>query len=108
MAADLNLYIDQGATFRSEITISDDSGVPVDITNYTITSQFRKSYGSTVSTAFSVTLLDPVNGVLELSLTSTQTANIKPGRYVYDAKYTLTDTVVFVKGILTVYPGVTR
>ena len=52
------------------------------------------------------------NGVLgevRLSLDSTETANIKPGRYVYDVTVTdPTETIRLVEGSALVRAGVTR
>jgi hypothetical protein len=55
---------------------------------------------------------DPLNGEIKLSLIPSQTANIKPSRYVYDIEVHDPANVNYVKrvmeGIATVYPQVTR
>lgn len=109
MAAEVNLYLDAGNTFTTEFVIGDDSGAPIDITNYTIQSQIRKSYIAPSSFAFNITKTDPINGVVQLSLTPNQTTALKNGRFLYDAQYVNgSQSVKFIKGILTVYPSVTR
>lgn len=110
MAAEYNLYLDQGVTFATEITISDDSGQPVDLTNATLASQIRKSFTSTVAFPFTVAISgDPTMGQVILSLTATQTGLMSAGRYVYDAQYNINGTVVrFLKGLVTIFPAVTQ
>jgi hypothetical protein len=110
MAAEYNLYIDQGVTFSTEITISDDNGIPVDLTNATLASQVRKSYTSTVAFPFTITVLgDPTMGQVVLSMTATQTAAMAAGRYVYDAQYNINGVVTrFLKGLVTIFPAVTQ
>ena len=47
MAAFAELVIDQGTTYNSVITITDDAtGLPMNIVGYSISSQARKSYYS--------------------------------------------------------------
>jgi hypothetical protein len=110
MASEYNLYIDQGVTFSNSITISDDYGNPVDLTGATLASQVRKSFISTTAWLFTITVTDPTNGVVVLSMTADQTGSMKPGRYVYDAQYTdsVGNTVRFLKGIVTIFPAATR
>lgn len=110
MASEYNLYIDQGVTFSTEITIADDFGNPVDLSNATLASQVRKSFISTTAWLFTITVTDPTNGVVVLSMTADQTGAMKPGRYVYDAQYQLTNgnVVRFLKGIVTIFPAATR
>lgn len=109
MAAEYNLYIDQGATYTTEIDIANDNGEPVDLTNATILSQMRRSPTSTTAYPFNIVITDAVNGKIQFSMTADQTATLSPGRYVYDAQYQINDAVVrFLKGLVTVYPSVTR
>jgi hypothetical protein len=69
----------------------------------------RKSYYSANATATFSTAVYPATGVIELSLTAAQTANISPGRYVYDTIITNAGTVTRVlEGIVDVSPRVTR
>lgn len=109
MASEYNLYIDQGVTFTTEITITNNDGSPVDLTYALLRSQVRKSYTSTVAYPFTITKIDQTGGVVQLSMTAAQTAAMKAGRYVYDAEYEVDGKVVrYLKGLVTVYPRVTR
>lgn len=110
MATKTNLIIDQGANFVTSLTVTDNDGLPLDLTNYTGAAQMRKHYTSTTSTAFVVTL-GGVNGTVSLSLTANASANLAAGRYVYDVELTNTSSGIvsrIIEGIVTVTPNVTR
>jgi len=109
MATKANLVVDQGATYSTNITIVDDNDAIFDLTDYTGAAQLRKHYTSSNATAFSVSL-GGNNGVITLSLTANQTANLVAGRYVYDVEITSNTNVVsrVLEGIVTVTPNVTR
>lgn len=110
MATKTNLVIDQGSNFSVTIAILDATGEPFNLSNFTGESQLRKHYTSLTATNFSVTL-GGANGTIVLSMSSNTTANISPGRYVYDVEVTsgASNTVTrVVEGIVTVTPNVTR
>ena len=109
MATKANITIDQGTTFSTVISLADEEEVAVNLTGYTANSQIRKHYSSSNSQSFSITL-GGTSGTITLSLTSTQTSNLTPGRYVYDVELTSSSNVVsrIVEGIVTVTPEVTR
>jgi len=111
MATTRNLTIDQGSTYSISIEISDALGNPIDLTDYTIRAQLRKSYGSNTYTAFTTSVgVNPANGVITLSLSSTQTGSLRFGRYVYDIEIENDEDVVtrVLEGIVTITPEVTR
>lgn len=109
MATKANLVIDQGATYSTSITITDDNDNIYNLTGYTGAAQMRKHYTSSNATSFSVSL-EAQTGVVTLSLTAGQTANLVAGRYVYDVEITSSSNVVsrILEGIVTVTPNVTR
>jgi len=112
-AAYSNLYLEQGTTFNTTITIDDVYGDVFDLTGFSANSQIRKSYYSSNATATFATTIDTVKGTITLSLTAAQTANISAGRYVYDtiisANTGIENTVTRVlEGIIDVSPRVTR
>lgn len=106
------LYIEQGTTFTAQITLDDDMGDPFDLTNYTVTSQARKSYYSAnASIIFNASVFDANNGIIQLSADATMTANVTPGKLVYDVM--ITDTISgnvtrVLEGQIFVSPSVTR
>ena len=109
MAVISNLVIDQGTTFSVIIGYDDLAGNPVDLTGYTARSQMRKSYYSSNATSFTANISSAIDGEITLSLTATETANIKSGRYLYDVEIASGNTVIrVVEGIVTVMPEITR
>lgn len=107
MAAVHNLYIDQGADFSAEIGIFDDFNTPWDLNGYTGAAKIKKSYSSSTSTPFTVTVNSA--GTVTLALTATNTSSLSEGRYLYDVVITSaagTKTRV-IEGLVTINPGVT-
>jgi hypothetical protein len=105
------LFLEQGADFSMSIVLDDVSGSSFNLTNFSASSQMRKSYYSTNAAAtFSVsTGADPSVGTIIISLDSANTANIYPGRYVYDV-YVAEGNARFrvLEGIVNVTPQVTK
>jgi hypothetical protein len=111
MAVVSNLFIDQGTTYTVTVSVTDDTGTARNLTGYTARSQLRKSYYTNSNTAFTVSILNPSEGEITLSLTNTQTSALKQGRYVYDLELVETATGKverIVEGIVTIYPEATR
>jgi hypothetical protein len=109
MATTKNLVIDQGATFSANIQFLDNNKNPISLTGYSARSQMRRSYSSANATTFTANITNATTGNVSISLTSSQTANLIAGRYIYDIEANIADTIVrIVEGIVTVNPGVTR
>lgn len=105
------LIIDQGSTFETELDLTGDDGVAINVAGYVFNGQIRKSYYSNRATAnLTITVSDAANGNVILSVNSATTSNIKPGRYVYDVKMkdTANVTTRILEGIITVTPQVTK
>jgi hypothetical protein len=108
MAQKVNIVIDQGTTFSTSYTFTNDNDDPIDFTTYTGASQMRKSYSSTTFQAFTVGLNS--NGVITLGMSANTTSAITAGRYLYDLEVTDSTGVKsrLVEGIVTVTPEITR
>lgn len=105
------LFLEQGADFSMSIVLDDVAGQAFNLVNFSASSQMRKSYYSTNAAAtFTVsTGNSPQDGVIVLSLDSANTANIYPGRYVYDVYVSQANTRYRVlEGIVSVTPQVTK
>ena len=105
------LFVEQGTTFNTTITLDDVDGVPYDLTGVTGKAQIKKSYYSANTSAnFLFAIPIPVNGVISLTLNSASTANLKAGRYVYDViiKDTSNTVTRVLEGTVNVIPQVTR
>jgi len=108
MATKLNITIDQGSEFETDFTVTDKDGNVVDLSPYTGTSEMRKHYASVNSISIGVTL--NANGKVILSMPSSASANVSPGRYRYDVEITDSSNNTFriLEGIATVTPNITR
>ena len=110
MASISNIFIDQGATFTTTVTVTDANGDAVNLSGYSVAAQIRKTFLSSTATAFTATISNASSGEITISLTPTQTATLEAGRFVYDVVITAsggTKTRV-VEGQVTVNPSVTR
>ena len=85
MASYADQTLDQGSNFTEQLTLSDDYGVPYNLTGFTLLSAAKKSYyTSNVAINFTVTLTDANNGIVTLSANAATTANVPAGKLVYD------------------------
>ena len=78
----VNLTIFSGADFNTTFTIKTSAGSSINFTNYTGTSNMKKSSIGTANT-FGVSLGD-TDGKVTLSMGSTVTRSLAEGRYLYD------------------------
>lgn len=112
MAIQQNLLLEQGADFTATIKLYSDITSPLDLTGYSGECQMRRSYDSvSASATLTVTIPTPTNGELVLSLSDTDSASLKYGRYLYDVLITNSSSGIktrAVEGIITVTPNVTR
>jgi len=106
----VELLIEQGATFSTTVNVEDTAGSAVNLYSYTASSRMSKSYYSTSNTIITSTVTGNANGEITLSMTAANTANLTPGRSVFDLLITNTSTGIktrVVEGIIVVSPGVT-
>ena len=110
MAGNLDLTIEQGATFSRTITIKDDSNVAVNITSDTFAGQIRKRPQSgSVEASFTFTVTDGANGEVTATISATDTAAMDTGDFVYDIEWTSGSTVTrLLEGTASVTAEVTR
>lgn len=110
MAEFVEITIEQGSTFSTQVIVSDSTGDNKNLTDYSVRSQIRKSYYSSTATDFTINITDAPSGQIEMGLSANTTANLRPGRYVYDVEIEDANNYVtrIFEGIATVLPGVTR
>jgi len=110
MAVYSNIVIDQGADYSASIDVTDNDGDNINLTGYSGAGQIRKSYSSTTAVNFTVAVASPATaGVLNISLSNSQTNAMKAGRYVYDVEITKAGVKTRVlEGQLEITPGVTQ
>ena len=105
-----NLVINAGSTFSQTFELGNtQDNSPFNLTGYSIAAQLRKHASSSGVTTFTSSIRDAPSGKILVGLASTETINIKPGRYVYDIVVTsgAIKTRV-VEGSALVREGVTR
>ena len=113
MAIAQNIEIDQSSDYLKQFIAKDDTGTVINLTGSTVTSQVRKSYGtSTIAATFTCAVVSATAGTFTLALTDVQTAEgtLERGRHVYDVIVTDAgdDKTRVQEGIAVVSPGVTR
>lgn len=108
MAQKVNIVLDQGTTFNTDFTFTDENDNPIDFTTFQGSSQMRKSPISVTSHTFTVSLGN--TGIIALSMNAATTSTITAGRYLYDLEVVSSSNVVsrLVEGIVTVTPEITR
>jgi len=111
MATYANLYIDQGADFKSTVLLEDTNTDPLDLSNLDFSGQIRRSYLSDTAYDFTITKTEADDGELQLEVPASVTSNMPRGRYVYDvfAEDAGNGTTFKVlEGIAEIVPRVTR
>ena len=111
MATISNLFIDAGSDYSVIVTVRDSLGQPINLTDYTVKSQLRKSYKSSVFFDFDATVYDGPTGKIRLALSNDVTDEIEPGRWLYDVEITFGDGGPkrrVLEGIATVTPQITQ
>lgn len=110
MATISNLFVDAGANYSNIISVAASNGQALDLTGYSVASQIRKSYQSSIAYNFTCSVYDATAGKIRLQLSNTQSSAIPAGRWLYDVEITSpsgTKTRV-VEGIVTVTPQITQ
>jgi hypothetical protein len=110
LAAYSEIQVEQFATFSTTINVEDSTGAALNLSGFSVDSTIRRSYFSEASTDFDAFVSGVSNGEITIAMTAETTANLTPGRSVYDVVITApngTKTRV-VEGIVNILPGVTR
>ena len=105
-----NILINQGADFSQTYTLEDsNSNSAQNLSGYSVAAKISKHHASTTQTSFSASISNAAGGEIKLSLTDTQTADLAPGRQVYDILLTHPDGTKerVVEGMAIVRDGVT-
>lgn len=117
-AAKYNFKLEQGATWRLQLTLKDSSDDPIDLTGHIVRMQLRTAHSArtalvsltTVTPAHGISIPTPTNGVVTLELTDEETALLPPRELVYDVEVENPSGEVqrVLQGVATVDPEVTR
>ena len=107
MATKANISVDQGATFSTYVSLTDDNGNPLDLTAYSGIACMRTSYASVNAVPFQVSL---ANGNVTLALDANTTSNMTRPRYLYDL-FLIDGSNTYTKvleGVVYVTPSITH
>ena len=108
LPANHNLVIYKGDYVELLVTIRDSVGIPVNLVGATPRAVLKSDYSDRLPIEFAATLTEFAGEVL-LSLTSSQTATLLPGSYIWDFQVTFSPlrTRTYIAGDVTVYDDVT-
>ena len=106
-----NLTIFGGANFSADFTVVDTGNAAYNFTGWTGSAQLAKSVavGATLGAqaTFNVGFTSAYDGKFNLSLGSTETGNLKEGRYVYNVLVSSGTTIYSIaNGNILVYAGI--
>lgn len=110
MAAYSVLYLEQCVDFSTTISIDNDQGYPLNLSGYSVESQFRKSPYSIHYYTFDTSIQDSSNGIIALTMNSANSSNVIPGNYLYDVVITSSNDIKtrVIEGTVVVLPGITK
>ena len=106
-----NIVINGGADFNQTYDLADqNTGSAKDLSNHAVSSQMRKHAAAVGVTTFTTTIVNATAGQVRIGLTTSQTAALEPGRYVYDLMLTAPDNSMtrIIEGMALVREGVTK
>lgn len=103
----INISIPQGADFSKTFTSKESDGSAKNLAGYSAEAKIKKHYSSTSSSSFSVGITS-ATGEVTISMASTSTVALDPGRYYYDVRLTSSGGAVsrLVEGMALVRAGV--
>lgn len=112
-AGELDIIIEQGATFSQSIVYKDSAGDAIDLTSVSLVrGQVRQTYKSETSYAFTLAVTDAAAGEISWTMPATTTAQIEPynTQWFYDIEVVYSSGVVerILQGRATISPEVTR
>jgi hypothetical protein len=89
MAIVKNITIDKYSSFEKMFSFSDKNKAPFNLTGYSANSQIKKYHNESVVAEFSCEILQPPTlGKVILRMDYLETANVEPGKYLYDVLLT--------------------
>ena len=104
-----NFTVDRRADFPIKLTFKDSTGSAINLTGYTVAAQVYNEDRSTKFADWTVAYTDRANGIVDISLTDTQTATFTPSILFYDVLLTEPggDKFYYLEGKLFISEGYT-
>lgn len=107
MASQVNLNVDQGSDYTINLELKNDDNTAFDLSNYSVRGQFKKSYGTSNSHEFTVTIANATSGSIDVTVNAATSNSVAYGRYVYDIEaYTDSLNKRVLQGLLIINPEV--
>jgi hypothetical protein len=108
-----DLYLEQGTTFSTSLTLTDNTNAAYNLVGFSVSSKAKASYyTSTPVITFNTTISDASNGVITISANSAITSNVSSRqKLVYDVRLTdnsSNNVSRVLEGQIFVSPGVTK
>tara|TARA_R100000664_G_C2741695_1_gene130078 strand:+ start:682 stop:1023 length:342 start_codon:yes stop_codon:yes gene_type:complete len=83
-----NFTVDRRADFPIRLTFKDSTGTAINLTGFTVAAQVYNEDRSTKFADWSVSYVDRSNGIVDISLSDTDTASFTPNILFYDVLLT--------------------
>ena len=83
-----NFTVDRRADFPIRLTFKDSTGTAINLTGFTVAAQVYNEDRSTKFADWSVSYVDRSNGIVDISLSNTDTASFTPNILFYDVLLT--------------------
>ena len=83
-----NFTVDRRADFPIRLTFKDSTGSAINLNGYTVAAQVYNEDRSTKFADWTIAYTDRTNGIVDISLTDTQTATFTPSILFYDVLLT--------------------
>jgi len=83
-----NFKVDRRADFPIRLTFKDSTGTAINLTGFTVAAQVYNEDRSTKFADWSVSYVDRSNGIVDISLSDTDTASFTPNILFYDVLLT--------------------
>jgi hypothetical protein len=103
-ASTYNISIERNVDFCLVLTLKNDSGSTIDVTNATIDAEIKQDFYFPTIQTFTVTKITTASGLIKLTLTAAETAILHPGPLKYDVlvRYSDGTTQKILKGLVAV------
>lgn len=106
LAANIDLYVDQGDTYYKEFTIKDNAGTAIDLTGKSLGIDIRRYANTNKTYPMSVNVVNAPSGIISLALTPAQSNSYIHDRYVYQVRISDgTDVIKIMTGQVLVEAG---
>ena len=86
--ATYNMTVQRRSDHNVDLIFKDNTGNPINLTGYTVAAQVYDESRSTKYADWTVAYTDRTNGIIDISLTDTQTATFTPSILFYDVLLT--------------------